>query len=128
TLNAISGLGMLAVGIIGNPLLGNVQDRAVDKQLQAKAPAIHEKIAGDPKPSIFGEYRPIDQVKLSKLSEAESTEVKKTKEEGTKTALQTVAMFPIGMFVAFVLLLLYFTATGGYKPVTLDGQPATSGH
>src|SRR6185369_11168500 len=33
TLNMISGIGMLAVGAVGNPLLGFIQDKYVDSHL-----------------------------------------------------------------------------------------------
>jgi hypothetical protein len=31
-----------------------------------------------------------------------------------------VAWFPVGMFVCYVLLILYFKSKGGYRAVTLD--------
>lgn len=130
TLNTISGLGMLAVGILGSPLLGNVQDKEVDKELAAKHPAIHAKIMGDMKPSVFGEYKPIDEKKLEAATEAEKASIKETQETAKKNALKTVALFPVAMLIAYVLLILYFSMIGGYKPVQLEaatGEPRPAG-
>jgi hypothetical protein len=125
TLNTLGGFGMLAVGILGSPLLGNVQDKEVDKELAANNPALHAKIVGELKPSVFGAYRPLDEDKLKAAAEADQETVTKTKEAAKKNALKTVALFPIGMLIAYLLLLGYFKANGGYKPVTVDGaEPA----
>ncbi len=127
TLNAIAGLGMLAAGILGTPLLGNVQDKETDKQLAANNPALHAAIAGEERTSVFGKYRPIDAKKLETVSEADKAVVKKTKDEAKKSALDTVALFPAFMLVCYLLLIGYFQMRGGYKAVTLPGQPAGGG-
>lgn len=36
TLNAIGGMGMLSVGVIGAVFLGNIQDRQIDRELVAQ--------------------------------------------------------------------------------------------
>jgi MFS family permease len=127
TLNAISGLGMLAVGILGAPLLGNVQDKEVDKSLSTTNSAIHAKVAGAKKTSLFGEYQPLDEEKVKTLSEEEKKTITDTQAVAKKNALKTVALFPIGMLVCYVLLLLYYQSKGGYKPVDLGtGQPGAA--
>jgi len=67
TLNMISGIGMLAAGVIGNPLLGNIQDKEIDAQLLLQAPTIHALVAGEEKRSVFGTYRAIDAAKVEAL-------------------------------------------------------------
>ncbi len=127
TLNAISGLGMLAVGILGAPLLGNVQDKEVDKSLTTANSALHAKVAGAKKTSFFGEYQPIDEEKQKSLSDEEKKIITDTQAVAKKNALKTVALFPIGMFVCYVLLLMYYKSKGGYKPVDLGaGQPSAA--
>jgi len=37
-----------------------------------------------------------------------------------KSALMTVAVFPAIMLVCFLILIFYFRAKGGYKPVELE--------
>ena len=44
TLNAVAGVGMLAVGIVGAPLLGHLQDRVIDQNLLTSAPALHDQV------------------------------------------------------------------------------------
>ena len=122
TLNTLSGLGMLAVGILGSPLLGNVQDKEVDKELAANHAAVHATVMAEPRTSVFGTYRPIDDDKLKAATAAEQQAVTETKEAAKKNALKTVALFPVAMLVAYLLLLGYFAATGGYKPVELHAH------
>lgn len=128
TLNTLGGFGMLAVGILGSPLLGNVQDKNVDKTLAEKHPALHAQLMGQERSSVFGTYRPIDDDKLKAATDAEKTIVAESRDEAKKNALKTVALFPIGMFAAYCLLLLYFQSKGGYRPATVDGQPAAAAH
>lgn len=122
TLNTISGLGMLAVGILGAPLLGNVQDREVDKELAANHSAIHAKVMGEKKTSVFGEYKPLDEAKQAAATDDEKKAIKETQEAAKKNALKTVALFPVGMLAAYVLLIVLFRTRGGYKPVHLEDK------
>jgi fucose permease len=122
TLNITGGVGMLAVGILGNPLLGNIQDKTIDSELKAKHPAIHAKIVDQPKTSVFGTYYPIDEAKVKAVSEDEQKDVKETREAAKKDALRTVAIFPCIMFVCYILLIFYFKAGGGYKAETIGAE------
>ena len=45
TLNAIAGVGMISTGVLGNPLLGTIQDHFLDKTLARENIAIHAKVA-----------------------------------------------------------------------------------
>ena len=119
TLNAISGLGMMAVGILGAPLLGNIQDKEVDRVLAADHPALHSGVTGEAKPSLFGDYHPVDTDKVASLPVEEKKVITDTQATAKKNALATVALFPVGMLAAYLLLLLYFQARGGYKPVEI---------
>jgi MFS family permease len=127
TLNAIGGLGMMAVGILGAPLIGNIQDKSIDQSLKAKDPGLHDRVVGEKKTSLFGEYQPLDTEKVKTTSKEEQTEIGNTQDQAKKNALKTVALFPVGMFVAYMLLIGYFKARGGYKPVQLEGH-APAGH
>ena len=55
TLNGVSAVGVLGMGIIGTPFMGVLQDREVDKQLAADMPAIHQQVSAPARPSIFGD-------------------------------------------------------------------------
>jgi len=119
TLNATGGVGMLAVGVIGAPLLGIIQDSRIDKDLAGKKPEIYAKVSGEPKASVFGSYKPIDPAREDALADDEKGEVEAIKNVAKKEALSTVAIFPIVMFVCYCGLLAYFRSKGGYKAQVL---------
>lgn len=121
TLNMISGIGMLAAGVIGGPLLGFVQDREVDPRLAAQAPALYQRVVAEEKRSVFGAYRGIDEKKLAAQPEADRTLVEQIRSNAKKSALRTVALFPVAMLVVYLLLMGWFRARGGYRPVRLGG-------
>jgi hypothetical protein len=112
-------MGMLSVGVIGAVFLGNIQDRRIDRELLAQHPALHRQIVAPEKDSVFGQYRPVDKEKVAALSEADQTIVGDTTATAKKNALMTVAIFPAVMLACYLILILYFRARGGYKPVEL---------
>jgi hypothetical protein len=121
TLNAISGVGMIAVGILGNPLFGYWQDTGRAERLAQVSPEIHGKVLADEaKSSVFGRYVPIDKDKVEALPEAERAVVSSLDEHVQRDTLGHVAVLPIGMFIAYLALWLWFRARGGYKPVLLE--------
>lgn len=122
TINGLAGMGMLSVGVLGAVFLGNIQDRQIDRELLASQPALHQKVASAEKASLFGRYKPVDQEKLAALAEDEKQTVGATVSEAKKSALATVAVFPGIMLVCYLILIFYFKAKGGYKPVELDVQ------
>lgn len=124
TLNMLGGIGMIGVGIIGNPLLGNIQDKFKDRALLEDNPALHAKIAGAEKVSVFGTYRPLDASKIKDLPEADRKFIEEIGERSKKNALSTVAIFPCFMLVCYIILILYFKAKGGYHAQEL----VTPGH
>ena len=115
TLNTMGGVGMLAVGVIGAPLLGNIQDTRIDRELQARAPELRERVVAPVKTSVFGEYQPVDAEEVKKLSPEEQTTIAGIQAGAKKNALMTVAIFPCIMFVCYLALILYFRSKGGYK-------------
>jgi fucose permease len=122
TLNAIGGMGTLSVGVIGAVFLGNIQDRQIDRELLAQHPALHAQVVAQERVSIFGKYQPVDKEKVTALSEGEQRIVADTTATAKKNALMTVAIFPAIMLVCYLILILYFRARGGYKPVELIAQ------
>ncbi len=122
TINTISGVGMLSVGIIGAAFLGNIQDKQIDHTLQNENPAIHAQVIGATKTSIFGKYNSIDQDKRAALSVGDREVVENAVAKAKKSALMTVAIFPTIMLIGYLILILYFRAKGGYKPVELTAH------
>jgi hypothetical protein len=119
TINAIGGMGMLSVGVIGAVFLGNIQDRQIDRELLVQHPALHTQVVGREKVSIFGSYQPIDKERVAGLTQDEQRIVAATTATAKKNALMTVAVFPAIMLVCYLILIFYFRAKGGYKPVEL---------
>ena len=119
TLNTLGGVGMLAVGIVGAPFLGYIQDTSVAGVLEKESPAIYQSYTS-PKPTIFGEITALDPEKEKAAPEADTTTITTVKTNATKGALKTVAIFPCIMFVCFIILIVYFKSKGGYKVVHID--------
>ena len=119
TINAIGGMGMLSVGVIGAVFLGNIQDRQIDRELAAHNPALHAQVMAQEKMSVFGKYQPIDKDELAALGEGEKAVVEEVTATAKKNALMTVAVFPAIMLICYLILIFYFKAKGGYKPVEL---------
>ncbi len=121
TINAVAGVGLLAVGIVGAPFLGYIQDRAIDGNLFATAPALHEQVT-DSKVGLFGEYRALEPAAVAAASEEDQQMISGVQDESTKDALRTVAVLPLIMLAFYIGLILYFRARGGYKPVELEQE------
>lgn len=126
TLNITGGLGMIAAGVIGAGILGFFQDKSIDQNITkydvANKTAIHSTYVTEKKTSVFGSYEAIDQTKLSAAGTGEQEVVKNIQDGARKEALKNVLIFPITMFVSFVLLLIYFRSKGGYKVILLKKQ------
>ncbi len=141
TLNAISGLGMLAVGTLGFPYIGALQ---ADMQIQAvvatdaakKAPGLVEngQLTAVENKSIYEviKYKAIDDAKLSaaiaKMPAADQKDatdkMNSARGASNQGALGNMVLFPSIMLACYVILLLYFKSKGGYKPVELGSTPA----
>ncbi len=123
TLNVMGGTGMIGVGIVGAVILGFVQDKAIEKELiqydRQHQTALHEKCLTEEKKSILGNYRALDLACLEQATEAEKEAITKVQNDAKKTALRTVAIFPLIMLACFLGLWLWFRSRGGYKPVVL---------
>ncbi len=69
TLNAIAGVGMLGVGIIGGPLMGYMQDTNAVSTLEKNSPALVETyVDEDEKDSVFGSYRALNVAEVNRLN------------------------------------------------------------
>jgi len=144
TLNAISGLGMLAVGTLGFPYIGALQanrqiQAVVETEAAKKAPGlvVNGKLTAVDNRSIYEviKYQAIDDAKLgAALAALPPAEVKDATEKvasargaSNQGALGSMVIFPFIMLASYVVLMLQFKAKGGYKPVELVAQPAQAG-
>ncbi len=121
TLSAIAGVGLIAVGVVGNPLLGAIQDNFLDKNLARQNASLHEKVAAPPQSKYGLTYQPLDRTKVALLTPAESVEVETIRTLNNQSTLAKVAVLPALMFLCYVGLILYFRSRGGYRPVDLRG-------
>jgi MFS family permease len=126
TLNITGGVGMIGAGVIGAVILGFVQDKTIDKNLssfdQQNNTELHSKYVTESKESIFGEYQALDTEKLSTADQDEKQVVVAVQESAKKEALKTIAVFPVGMLITYLLLMWYFRQKGGYKVVLLSNE------
>ena len=138
TLNAISGIGMLACGAIGFPLLGLFQIDTHEKQL-AKSEIVASNlpsVVADGKvlavtenDGLFGAYNTIDEgaiaTAISKVDDKDAAsaleaEVASIKDGSPKLSLRNIAIFPTFMLLAYIGLFLWFKSKGGYKPIVIS--------
>ncbi len=138
TLNAVSGIGMLAVGTLGFPYIGVLQTKAQQNELTTNT-AIVQSVPGlvvDGKLTAMKDktiyevltYKTVDDAKIKELvSKLPEEQQKKTQDAVTaalgasnQKALQYMAYFPGIMLVCYLILLGYFKSKGGYKPVSIS--------
>src|SRR5208283_4349672 len=62
TLNAVGGIGMLAVGILSAPFIGYLQETSATRQLEAMNPALYQTVTVE-KSYLPGKCQAIDPVK-----------------------------------------------------------------
>jgi len=132
-ISIMGGLGMMSAGLVGSPGLGYAKDRFSGEELQKANPAAYTEFqaATPSKWLVFSEVRGIDGQKLDAARHAK--EVERTPAQtaaidadilGARRTLRADAFIPATMAAVYFLLLLYFKAIGGYKPVHLAGTQA----
>jgi hypothetical protein len=139
TLNAISGIGMLAVGTLGFPYIGILQTRAQqaaiveNEALQSEVPGLVKdgQVAPITDKTIYEvlSYKTIDDAQLTTLiddlpeseREAVGKQVAEVRSRSNQRALAAMAFFPGFMLISYLILIAYFRSKGGYKPVDIGG-------
>lgn len=122
TLNAMGGIGMLAVGILGFPFIGFLQESTATEKLKEENIAIYQQVTVE-KDYLLGGYSAIDPAKAAEVTdETALTAISEAQTASQFDALGKMAMFPGFMLLCYIGLLLYFKSKGGYKPVDLHGQ------
>ncbi len=143
TLNTVSAMGLLTVGIFGFPFLGAVKTHYQTEALKANEPALVENVVTnnttfvdktnpenpENKPifenkDFFGyNYDSINTgefVKLPEMTDERRDVVSGTLKATSQSSLKVAAVLPAIMAVAFLLIIIYFRTRGGYKPVSID--------
>jgi fucose permease len=119
TLNGVSAMGVLFLGVIGSPAIGYVQDVAVDKQLSKSQPALYQKVKGEPKPSIFGNSPSLNQEAIKALGADDKQALEVVQNENKKATFLGIAVLPTFMLVCYLGMFFWFKSRGGYKPVSI---------
>lgn len=124
TLNAISGIGMIAVGVLGFPYIGFLQERTASTELAVSSQETATAVLTEKKYMGIA-YKAIDPEKEStvKGDEAKAALVA-AKKAGQFDALGKMAYFPTFMLVCYIALFLYFKSKGGYQAEVLTGHAA----
>jgi MFS family permease len=128
TLNAMGGIGMLAVGILGFPFIGYLQESTATKKLEAANPALYQTVTKE-SDYLLGKYRAIDPDKAATVTDDASKEAIKTATtSGQFSALGKMAMFPAFMLACYIALIVYFKGKGGYKAVEISAGASQPQH
>ncbi len=121
TLNAIAGIGMLTVGILGSPVIGGMQESSAKAAIEEREEGSYEKVS-EKRSWVLGEYEALSEKKLADLPEEEQSEIREVAKQAKQGALAKVTIFPIIMLVCYIILILYFKSKGGYKAEQLTGH------
>ncbi|MCH2065555.1 MAG: MFS transporter [Roseibacillus sp.] len=121
TLNAIAGIGMLSVGIVGGPLIGAMQEKSMETAVGKEMEGTYAKISEE-RSYFLGKYNAVVDDKVKDLPEADATKVGEVTKGAKQGALAKVAVFPIIMLLCYIGLIMYFKSRGGYKPVEIGGD------
>jgi MFS family permease len=151
TMGTIGGIGMLSAGLLGGPGIGYKQDYYASQELRDTAPSVYQEYKADEVNQFlfFPEISGLDGKKVASLKEKVSTIARKTAKDepisaeeeitpeerqvleattyGGQMALRWTSLVPAMMAVGYLLLLLYFRATGGYSQVHLQGPTEALG-
>lgn len=122
TLNAISGIGMIAVGVLGFPYIGFLQENTASTVLTSEAGETANSVLTD-KNYMGLAYKAIDPEKETAIAdEAGLKALKDAKKAGQFDALGKMAYFPCFMLACYIVLFLYFKSKGGYKAQELGAH------
>jgi hypothetical protein len=122
TLNGVSAVGVLFLGVLGSPFIGYQQDQDIHSRLEKDHGALLAKVSGPAKPSIFGETPSLDQAKIKALDEGSTKELTAVQADSKRGAFTNIAVLPGFMLVCYLGMWFYFKARGGYKPVAIGGH------
>lgn len=120
TLNAVSGIGMLTVGVLGGPLIGAMQEDSARNALEQKVPGVYETISKSDT-YFLGKYTAVDEEKVKAMPEDQRGVIQHVSKSAKQGALRKMVVFPLIMLVCYLGMIAWFRSRGGYKPVDLLG-------
>jgi hypothetical protein len=124
-LNAIAGVGMIAVGTIGSTAIGTIQDADFNRKVQAALPEDHAQLVAT-KEGLFNKYKHIDKSKYKSagIDSVKEKQLKLLEAAAKQRALTQIAILPVIMCVCYLVLIAYFRSRGGYHAQVLTGHAA----
>ncbi len=128
-MSIMGGIGMLSAGLIGGPGLGYSKDRFAAEALKESNAPLYEQVK-NAEPSKFLFLAPVNAIDGKKLAEAKDAKEKSADQQaivtadqkGDRATLKADSFIPLAMAAIYLLILLYFKAIGGYKPVRIEEQ------
>ncbi len=128
TINTVSAIGLLTIGIFGAPFLGYVKTSFETQTVQAYAikeniPQIEKYITQEH--FFFIDYDAVVTNKVKQddaLSPAQLTALTAEIDNSARQTLKIAALMPLFMAIAFGMIIIYFKSKGGYAPVELEDQ------
>lgn len=123
TLNGVSAVGVLFLGVLGSPYIGYKQDMDMEKRLSStEHTALYAQVKGESKDGMFGLTPTLDQEKIKALPAPEQKQLEAVQAANKRGAFTTIAILPTFMLVCYLGLFFYFRSRGGYKPVEIGGH------
>lgn len=143
TLNTVSAMGLLTVGIFGFPFLGAVQDHYSTQTVMSQQTEQFEEVkstgmtfvdATNPdspvdKPiyeakNFFGvQYDSVNRGEFMKLLSVDNQNaLDESLASNSQSSLKVAAVLPLVMAIAFLLIIIYYAMIGGYRPVVLSDE------
>jgi len=124
-LNAIAGVGMIAVGTIGSTAIGTIQDADYNRAVVQSMPAVHTQVVAE-KQGLFSEYQFVDKSKFddAQLTDVQRTELQNLESQTKQHALTKIAVLPAIMCACYLGLVVFFLSRGGYRAEVLLGHAA----
>jgi hypothetical protein len=122
-LNAIAGVGMIAIGTLGGPAIGSIQDQSLNAVVKQDMPEIHAQVAKQAE-GLFFDYEAIDAKKVAELPPVAKERIETAQRTTKQQTLTKIAILPAIMCVCYLGLIAYFKSRGGYKAEILTGHEA----
>lgn len=121
TLNMVTAIGLLSVGIIGTPIIGAFNDNHTKNNVREISEEVYEVAKTDG--NFFGATYESINVETAGAAATEAgieKEFNNAVMTASRQSLRSVAFaFPLVMLVCFGAIAIYFRVTGGYRPITL---------
>ena len=128
---------MLAVGVLGFPLIGALQaNKEISEVSKVDAPGLvanGDLVEGATEAKKIYQIIPysvlsteVVEEKLASASPETKDAVDAARKGSAPKALMSMTIFPLMMLIAYIGIFMYFKSRGGYKPIELDSGGGSS--